>query len=54
MGGPTIIDNYINTMERYDENDPIKTNTMAKQSSGSFLAYLYLENSGHEKNGSII
>ena len=41
-------------MEEYDENNPIKKNTMAKQASESLFTYIYLDNSYHDNYGSII
>ena len=49
LGGPLILENDVKTMEIYDNNDPSKKTTMVKQASESLFAYLYLENSDHEK-----
>ena len=41
-------------MEVYDEKNPIKTSTLVKQALESLLTHPYIENSDHDKYGSII
>ena len=43
------MERFVNTIEGYDENYPIKTSRMLKQASEGLFAYLYLDQSDHDK-----
>ena len=49
-----MLEKYVKTMEGYNKPNPNKTNTMVKQSLETIFAYIYLENSDHDKDRSII
>ena len=49
-----MLENYVNVLKFYEENDQENTNAMIKQASEGMFAYIYLENSDHDNHGSII
>ena len=54
LGGPLILAKYVQTMDKYDANDPDKTESLIKKASEGLFAFLYLENSDQGKYGTII
>ena len=44
----------VKPMEWYNKNDPSKKITIVKQASERLFDYIYLDNSYHDKYGSII
>ena len=48
LGGPLILEKYVDTMEGYDATNPNKTKTMVKNLRKVCFAYLYLDKSVHD------
>jgi hypothetical protein len=53
-GGPIILEKYVRTMEKYDENDLDKTSKMIAKASEGLFTFMYLENSEQDTYRSII
>jgi hypothetical protein len=54
LGGPVVMQKFIETMQNYDKNNSSLIITQTKQASEQLFAFLYLENSDQEKYGSLL